>query len=95
MFDDTLQQGLIWNASTYLKACKHSGKGVLLLLLLNSLSTEMKMLEIKRKIWLSKQYWWKEPPVLLFETKEKYIFSYLKRKSLESKVGMKIVLPLS
>lgn len=34
MFDDTLQQGLIWNASTYLKACKHSGKGVLLLLTL-------------------------------------------------------------
>lgn len=59
MVDDTIQQGLIWN--TYLKACKHSGKGILLLLLLDWLSTEMKMLEIKRKMWLSKQYWWKEP----------------------------------
>lgn len=35
MFDDTVQQGLIWNTSTYLEACKHSGKGVLLLLLLD------------------------------------------------------------
>lgn len=51
MSDDTLQQGWIGNTSTYLKPCKYSGKGVLLLLLFlwEWIPTEMETFEMKQK----------------------------------------------